>query len=97
VTGVAHGEAVSMGMVIASALSVKKGLLSTEEDHRLRLALKNLKLPIRLATQSPKILDAIAKDKKRAGDRIHFVLLNGIGNARVEQLSLEELRGALNE
>ena len=97
VTGAAHGEAVSIGMVIASALSVKKGLLTAEEDQRLRAVLKNLKLPIRSEAQSQKILDAITKDKKRAGDRIHFVLLNGIGNARVDQLTLRELKGALND
>jgi 3-dehydroquinate synthase len=96
VTGVAHGEAVSMGMVIASALSVKRGLLSAQEDQRLRVVLKNFKLPTRLETRSQKILDAIAKDKKRAGDRIHFVLLNGIGNARVDQLTMEELKDNLN-
>jgi 3-dehydroquinate synthase len=97
VTGAAHGEAVSMGMVIASDLSVQKGLLSAEEDQRLGDLLKNLKLPTRLEGHPLEILDAIAKDKKRAGDRIHFVLLNGIGSARVDQLTLEELKGALNE
>jgi 3-dehydroquinate synthase len=86
-----------MGMVIASALSVKKGLLSAEEDQRLRVVLQNLKLPTRLASQPRKILDAIVKDKKRAGDRIHFVLLNGIGSARVDQLGLQELKDALSE
>ena len=86
-----------MGMVIASSLSVKKGLLSVEEDQRLRVVLKNLKLPTCLEAQPQKILDAIAKDKKRAGNHIHFVLLNGIGNARVDQLTLEELKGVLNE
>ena len=91
----AHGEAVSMGMVIASALSVKKGMLSAEEDQRLRAVLKNLNLPTRLETGTRQIIDAIAKDKKRSGDRIHFVLLNRIGKARLEQFSLEELRGAL--
>jgi 3-dehydroquinate synthase len=96
VTGVAHGEAISMGMVIASALSVKRGLLSAEEDQRLRVVLKNLKLPTRLEIQPQKIFDAIAKDKKRAGSRIHFVLLNRIGNARVDQLTLEELKDTLN-
>jgi 3-dehydroquinate synthase len=97
VTAVAHGEAVSMGMVIASTLSVKKGFLSAEEDQRLRDVLKNLKLPTRLEAEPQKILKAITKDKKRAGDRIYFVLLNGIGNARVDQLTLEELKGAINE
>ena len=96
VTGVSHGEAVSMGMVIASALSVKKGLLSTQEYQRLQAVLKNLKLPTRREAEPQKILDAIGRDKKRAGDRIHFVLLNGIGNARVAQITLEELRDTLN-
>jgi 3-dehydroquinate synthase len=50
-----------------------------------------------LASQPQKILDAIVKDKKRAGDRIHFVLLNGIGSARVDQLGLQELKDALSE
>ena len=97
VSGAVHGEAVSMGMVIASALSVKKGLLSAEEDQRLRNVLKNLKLPTRSEAEPQKVLDAITKDKKKAGDRIYFVLLNGIGNARVDQLALEELKGAINE
>jgi 3-dehydroquinate synthase len=97
VTGAAHGEAVSIGMVIASALSVKKGLLSAEDEQRLRAVLKNLRIPTRLEAQPQKIMDAITKDKKRAGNRIHFILLNGIGNARVNQLTLEELKGVLNE
>ena len=95
VIGVPHGEAVSMGMVIASTLSVQKGLLTAQEDRRLRAVLKKLKLPTRLAEPSLKIKEASAKDKNRAGDRIHFVLLNGIGNARVDQLTLEELKGAI--
>jgi 3-dehydroquinate synthase len=95
VSGVAHGEAVSMGMVMASALSVKRDLLSAEEDQRLRVLLKKLKLPNGFEPSSQKILDAVGKDKKRAGDRIHFVLLNGIGNAVVEQIAIEELKETL--
>ena len=95
VSAVAHGEAVSMGMVMASALSVKRGLLSAEEDQRLRVLLKKLKLPNGFESSSQKIFDAVGKDKKRAGDRIHFVLLNGIGNAVVEQIAIEELKETL--
>jgi 3-dehydroquinate synthase len=96
VTGITHGEAVSMGMVIASAISVKRGLLSSQEDQRLRDLLKKLKLPNGFASSPQKIFDAVEKDKKRTGRRIHFVLLNGIGNARVDQLTLEELKDTLN-
>jgi 3-dehydroquinate synthase len=95
VTGAAHGEAVSMGMVMASALSVKRGLLSAQEDRRLCGLLKRLKLPNQFESGPQEIFDAVAKDKKRAGDRIHFVLLNGIGKAVVEQIAIEELKETL--
>ena len=95
VTGAAHGEAVSTGMVMASALSVKRGLLSAPEHRRLCDLLKSLKLPNSLASSPQKIFDAVAKDKKRAGDRIHFVLLDGIGKAVVEPISITELKEAL--
>lgn len=95
VTGVAHGQAISRGMVMASALSVKRGLLSVEEDQRLRILLDNLNLPTDFASNPDKIFHAMGKDKKRAGNRIHFVLLNGLGNARVEQIPLKELEDTL--
>ena len=94
-TGVPHGEAVSMGMAIASILSVKKGLLTAEEDRQLRVLLNNLSLPTRFDSKTEGVAEAIGKDKKRAGDRIHFVLLNGIGNAVVEQITVEELKETL--
>ncbi len=95
VSGISHGEAVSIGMVMAAALSVKRGLLSAQEDRRLRDLLANLQLPNGFASDPQKILDAVTKDKKKAGDRIHFILLAGIGNAVVEPIAIEELEEAL--
>ncbi|MGD8992569.1 MAG: 3-dehydroquinate synthase [Desulfobacterales bacterium] len=95
VSGVSHGEAVSMGMVMASALSVKRGLLSERENRRLRKLLKRLQLPNDFASAPRKIMDAITKDKKRDGDRIHFVLLAGMGNAVVKPIAIEELEETL--
>ena len=43
------------------------------------------------------IMDAIRKDKKRQGDDIHFVLLDGIGRALIERISIRELEGAIND
>ena len=95
VSGVSHGEAVGMGMALASALSVKKGLLSEQEDRRLRNLLKSLQLPNKFSASPQKIWDAIDKDKKRAGDRVHFILLAGMGNAVVEPIAIEELKEML--
>lgn len=89
--GVPHGEAVSAGMVAASMLSVKKGLLSEADAKRIENLLVNLGLPAEIATDKQKVMDALGKDKKREGDIVHFVLLKGIGNAVVEKISVKEL------
>ncbi len=94
-SGAVHGEAVSMGMVLASALSVKRDLLSEQEYQRLRDLLKRLNLPNGLVCNPQKLFNAVEKDKKRAGDCIHFVLLNEIGNAVVEQIAIKELKETL--
>jgi len=91
-TGISHGEAVSAGMVQASALSVKRGLLPGADADRIRRLLEKLRLPTRIEADSQMVLDAIHKDKKRQGDRIHFVLLRAIGHAVVEEIPLEELK-----
>ena len=96
VSGIPHGEAVSRGMAIAAALSVKKGLLTADEDKRIRALLNNLKLPTHFASETQAVVNAITKDKKREGNRIHFVLLNGIGSAIVDKITLEELEDAIH-
>jgi len=95
VAGVAHGEAVSIGMVIASALSVKKGLIAEDEEKRLKTLLNNLNLPTHCAYEKEAVFDAIKKDKKREQTFIHFVLLKKIGQAIVDHITLKQLKDAL--
>lgn len=92
VTGVPHGQAVSQGMAVAADLSVKRGLLSVDEQRRIEGLLRQLDLPVRLQTRPDRLLEALGKDKKRQGDLIHFVLLKGIGQAVVEPIPLQEIR-----
>lgn len=92
VTGVPHGQAVSLGMVIASALSVKKGLLPVEQHQKLVRLLNKLELPTRLEVDKERVFDALSRDKKIVGNTIKFVLLDGIGNAVVEDIPIQELR-----
>lgn len=96
-TGVPHGEAVSLGMVVASALSVKRGHLPAEDSERVEELLKNLKLPAQIKLDREKVFDALRKDKKRKGDSINFVFLHGIGNAVVEEISIKELEVVVND
>jgi 3-dehydroquinate synthase len=97
VTGMAHGESVSVGLAFSAALSVKKGLLKDEERIRILNLLKSYELPVQSDADASEVLDALIKDKKREGGSIHFVLMKGIGNTVVEPVDIEELKNfALN-
>ncbi len=87
-----HGEAVSVGMALACAFSVQKGIMAHAGAKRLKLLLESFGLPTRVDVRADMLLEAIEKDKKRLGDIIHFVLLKGLGNARVEEISMDELK-----
>ncbi len=91
VTGVSHGKAVGLGMVAAADLSESKGLLSAEDKERIISLLKSMGLPVEMKTDKEKVLDAMKRDKKREGDHIHFVLLDGIGKAVIENITIKEL------
>ena len=95
--GVPHGEAVSVGMVIASALSEKRGHLSVEDTKRVESLLRRLGLPTRLQLNGEKVIEALRKDKKRQSEDIHFVLLQRLGHAIVEKISIKELETVIEE
>jgi len=96
-TGMLHGQAVSIGMVLASRASVKLGLLSKEEAERIEKVLVNYKLPVKLNLEKSKVFDALLKDKKREGDFIHLVLLNGLGNALVQKLPVSQMEEIIDD
>jgi len=90
-TGIPHGEAISLGMVLAASLSVRKQLLSEKEFQRIIRLLENLKLPTVLEYDKKEVMAALKKDKKREGDHIHFVLIDGIGKSIITEISIQEL------
>lgn len=90
-TGIPHGEAISLGMVLAASLSVRKQLLSEEELRRIIRLLENLGLPTILEYDKKEVMASLKKDKKREGEHIHFVLINGIGKSVITEISIQEL------
>ena len=90
-TGISHGEAVSTGMLMAALLSETKGYLKREAVKRIERLLINLGLPTKMALERNGLIEAVSKDKKRSGEKIHFVFLTEIGDAFVEPMSLNEL------
>jgi 3-dehydroquinate synthase len=77
-----HGEAVGCGMVMASDLSVRLGLMPAEFLPRMQRLISRAGLPVR----GPKLglqryLELMRVDKKAEGGQIRFVLVEGLGRA----------------
>jgi 3-dehydroquinate synthase len=82
-----HGEAVGFGMVLATRLSVARGLCPAQDLQRLSAHLARIGLPTRFADlpQNPwsvqRLIDHMGRDKKVRDGRVRFVLTRGIGTA----------------
>jgi 3-dehydroquinate synthase len=90
-TGMLHGEAVSIGMVLATSLSVKLGFLSHHESLRISGLIGHFGLPDTSTADLRLIIKAMKKDKKKEGDFMHLILLNKIGNALIHKIQFEQL------
>jgi 3-dehydroquinate synthase len=91
VTGAPHGEAVARGMALAARLSCELGTLPEADAGRLIDLIASYGLPTGIDGAPEALIDALAKDKKRAGDRVHFVLLESLGRAVVQPIPLAVL------
>ena len=78
-------------MVFAAKLSLYKGLLTTQDAQKIESLLQKFGLPTSYHENKNDILNAITKDKKRSTDKIHYVLLNGIGNAIIQKITFKDL------
>jgi 3-dehydroquinate synthase len=90
-TGMPHGQAVSIGMALALMLSMKIEGLSKESADRIIKLLHQFNLPVDYNGDWEPIFNALEKDKKKAGNHIHFVLLKEIGNAIVKKMPIDNL------
>lgn len=93
--GLPHGEAISLGMVIACDIAAAKGLLGRDQAARVERLLARLGLPTRISLDREAIADALGKDKKRFGQEVKAILLDRLGNAVVRSVGLDELKAVL--
>jgi len=95
-----HGEAVSLGIVAACAISMKKAGLPKGQQEAIVELLRAFDLPTRLPPNFPreKIFDALPFDKKFEGGKIRFVVTSAIGSAHLSSdVTKEDIREAVNE
>jgi 3-dehydroquinate synthase len=97
ITDILHGEAVSIGMVLASRISEKLGLLTRTDAGRIKNLLERLQLPVNTIVNIGDALVPMKKDKKKEGDSIHMVLLKEIGSAVIEKITYKKLEGLIHD
>jgi 3-dehydroquinate synthase len=94
-----HGEALSLGMVAAAHVSMRRADLASREADQIRAALRAHHLPTALMSDFPraKIFDALPLDKKFVNGRIRFVVAHAVGHASVaDGITMEDLRAAVD-
>ncbi|MEA3445775.1 MAG: 3-dehydroquinate synthase [Bacteroidota bacterium] len=97
VSGLTHGEAISIGMVSAARLSNYYKLISEEKTERIEKLITAYGLPASTNINFNIIFDRLIKDKKCDNNSIHFILLDDIGKATIKIIKLEELKIALKD
>ena len=78
-----HGEAVSIGIVMATKLSMDEGYLSNEDAIRVESILSKADLPISIKKSigSETLIEAMSLDKKSIDGKIRLVLLKALGDS----------------
>jgi shikimate kinase/3-dehydroquinate synthase len=77
-----HGEAVAIGLVLATRLSAALGFCPEEDADRLSAHLSDIGLPTKIENlQAKRLLSHMKQDKKMRDGKLTFVLTRGIGNA----------------
>ncbi len=99
-----HGEAVALGMVLASEFSARQGLLPVADVARVRRHLEAVGLPTKVSQIEggppgiDRLMELIAQDKKVSRGKLTFILLRGIGASFIARdVDAAEVRAFLVE
>ncbi len=95
---VLHGEAISLGMVVACDVSVRKAGLTEAEREKVIRTLQEFHLPTKMPNELSRdaILTALHSDKKFERGEIRFVITPQLGSARLtSDITLADIEQAL--
>ncbi len=92
-TGISHGQAVGVGMVIMARAGEAAGMTESGCADRIKALLEKYKLPVSDKTELKTLTDGALGDKKASGDGINIVLIRKIGDSFTERLKKTELYG----
>jgi 3-dehydroquinate synthase len=95
-----HGEALSLGIIAACAISIKKAGLPADQRDAVVDLLQRFELPTRLPPNFPreKVFNALKFDKKFTRGKVRFVVTPKIGAAHIAtNVTMTDFREVVNE
>ena len=93
-----HGEAIAIGMILESHISMQKNLISKAEYIEIKNNIKSVFEPVIFEKKDLQpILDLLIHDKKNEYGKIQFALLDGIGKIAINQHADNEMINAAFE
>ncbi len=96
-SGLSHGEAISIGMVLITRLTEGMGLTEKGEAEKITAALKKFSLPTKWPDLNiPDVIKAISLDKKNRSGRITLSYIERIGQGRLIETDLKELEDKIH-
>ena len=87
-----HGKAVAIGLAIIARAAEANGDCDKETADFIIKILSKLSLPTTSMYRPEEIADAIAHDKKRAGDSISLIIPHALGDCEIRRLTLKEAK-----
>ena len=91
VTGMPHGQAVSIGLAFAAKFSNFKGYITPAQRKSIESLLQAYELPIECKASPKEVFQALIFDKKKENYHIHFVFINKIGEAIVKSTPIAQI------
>ena len=95
-SGISHGEAVGIGMVLACKVGEKLGVTMPGTAELISEVLKSYDMPTAPDFSTQEIVQATALDKKSDGEKLNFILIKDIGSSLIYPLSRADLLEALS-
>lgn len=91
-TTLLHGEAIAVGMILESYISLHKNLINEAEFLQIKTTIKSIFDDISFDDNDiDPILELLIHDKKNEYGTIQFALIEGIGKIKIDQLVENEL------
>ena len=96
-SGLAHGEAVGVGMLYITRAAEKFGYTDAGTAEKIEALLNKYQLPTKINADISELTDIMLYDKKRRGESLNLVLAKCVGESFVKAVPITELNGFFAE